>query len=72
MRSALSKSMREPGPELNPKVPIETLVAALLEPLGRKQRQELLGLSVCGERRSDEEHGEWRPSRRSASRLGSP
>lgn len=36
--------MREPGPELNPKVQVEALVAALLEPLGRKTRQELLKL----------------------------
>jgi hypothetical protein len=36
--------MREPGPELNPDVQVEALVAALLEPLGRKARRELLKL----------------------------
>jgi hypothetical protein len=38
--------VREPGPELNPKVQVEALVAALLEPLGRKKRQELLDLLI--------------------------
>ena len=36
--------VRESGPELNPKVQVEALVAALLEPLGRKAREELLEL----------------------------
>ena len=34
-------TVRESGPEQNPKVHVEALVEALLEPLGRKQRQEL-------------------------------
>jgi hypothetical protein len=36
--------MREPGRERNPKVQVEMLIRALLEPLARKQRRELLGL----------------------------
>lgn len=38
--------MRVSRPERNPKVQVEGLVQALLEPLGRKRRQELLGLLV--------------------------
>jgi hypothetical protein len=36
--------MRVSRPERNPKVQVEGLVEALSEPLGRRQRRELLGL----------------------------
>jgi hypothetical protein len=36
--------MRESRPERNPKVQVEALVEALMEPLGQRRRQELLKL----------------------------
>lgn len=37
-------AMREPGRQKNGQVQVEALVRALLEPLGRRERQKLLGL----------------------------